>query len=327
MYQVSYPLNAGMSSTFPWLSTIAQNYEQWIPHGIVFEFQSTITDTATQTRQIGSVIAVTDYDPNDPPYPTKMEALNSAFATETKQSNNLMCGIECDISDRPTRILFRRTGTLQSGTNLKDYDLGNFQIMTMGGTDPTSTSQLQSIGSLYVIYDIEFLKEEIYSGPYLRAQPYIFARFQAGSTALTTALDPSTWNYSFKNFDVSFASNTLSWNVQTGTRWTVMIITESVATFTAANIADIALNGSGVNDYNSGTFPWKARGLPNALTGQTRFWWSGYAETRQSYSAGGFTPLKMSLAIANVGPTISGSGAGISSGTIVIMGVNVADNL
>jgi hypothetical protein len=43
----AYPLNPGMSQTFPWLSTVAENFQEYRIHGLVFEFRSLITDFVT----------------------------------------------------------------------------------------------------------------------------------------------------------------------------------------------------------------------------------------------------------------------------------------
>ena len=43
----TYPLNPGVSQTFPWLSTIAASYQQYKFHGLIFEFRPLITDFVT----------------------------------------------------------------------------------------------------------------------------------------------------------------------------------------------------------------------------------------------------------------------------------------
>ena len=60
-YNTVYTLNAGNTTTFPWFSTIANQYEQWTPEGIIFEFRSTATEYSTAVN-LGSVVMATDYD-------------------------------------------------------------------------------------------------------------------------------------------------------------------------------------------------------------------------------------------------------------------------
>jgi len=90
----SYPLNPGNSKTFPWLSTIAQNYQQYKIHGIIFEFRPLITDFVTAGSP-GVVVMATNYNANAAPYDTKQEMENSEFAVSVKPTNALIHGVEC----------------------------------------------------------------------------------------------------------------------------------------------------------------------------------------------------------------------------------------
>lgn len=161
----TYPINPGQISTFPWLSPIAQQYDQWQPMGIVFEFRSTSSDYAA-TQALGSVIMATEYDSLDATFTNKQEMLNCAYSQEAKPTERALHGVECDPGQNPQRIYYTRgsmstTGTpiLPTGASIRDYDLGNFVIATQGC--PTASLNL---GSLYVYYDIIFRKEQIYNG-------------------------------------------------------------------------------------------------------------------------------------------------------------------
>ena len=48
----TYPLNPAQSDTFPWLSTIAQNYEEYRPNGMMFEFRSTASDAIASSTNL-----------------------------------------------------------------------------------------------------------------------------------------------------------------------------------------------------------------------------------------------------------------------------------
>lgn len=154
----SYDIQPGLVSTFPWLAPIAQQYEQWTPNGVVFEFRSTSSDYVA-TQALGSVIMATEYDQLDLPFPNKQVMLNSAYANEAKPSCNILHGIECAREDRPVNILFVRSNGVPSGGDIRDYDCGRFSIATQGG----ATANL-NLGSLYVHYDITFRKEQLFNG-------------------------------------------------------------------------------------------------------------------------------------------------------------------
>jgi len=154
----TYIVNPGNPTTFPWLSTIAQNYDQWRPNGIVFAFKSTSSSYSGTTQALGGVVLATDYDLVDPAYASKIEMENTAFANSCKSDCNILHPIECAIKERPVALLKCR-GPQTPSDNLQWYDLGNFQVATFGVAG-TSVN----LGELWVTYDITFFKEQVYGG-------------------------------------------------------------------------------------------------------------------------------------------------------------------
>nr|WPR18156.1 MAG: capsid protein [Chemarfal virus 149] len=150
----SYSLNPTDSSTFPWLSKIANQFDQWEPHGIVFEFVSTSSEYNGLAQSLGAVVMATDYDPYDPAFAEKVEMENSDYACSTKPSCNLIHGIECDPTERPTKILY--TQSSNPSMPLTSITLGNFQIATQGLSNTGVT-----LGELWVSYDITFYKKQL----------------------------------------------------------------------------------------------------------------------------------------------------------------------
>nr|UJQ92872.1 MAG: putative capsid protein [Narnaviridae sp.] len=153
----SFRINPGDTATFPWLSQVANQFEQWEPNGIVFEFRSTSSEFNGTTQSLGVVVLATDYDARDAPYGTKSEMENSDYAMSVKAASSAVHGVECDPSERPTRLLF--TGSPDSLSDLRLHDLGTFQIATQGMSAATVT-----LGELWVSYDITFYKKQIYGG-------------------------------------------------------------------------------------------------------------------------------------------------------------------
>lgn len=148
-----FNINPTDPGTFPWLSAIANKFDGYIPHGIVFEFVSTSSEYNGTSQALGKVVMATDYDSTDRPYASAQEAENSDYACVTKPSNSLVHGIECDPDDRPMRVLYTGTST---GTSPLFSSVGNFQISTSG----CSTANAQ-LGELWVSYDISFLKKQV----------------------------------------------------------------------------------------------------------------------------------------------------------------------
>jgi len=145
-----YPLNPGLPQTFPWLSTVAENYQEYRIHGLIFEYRSLLTDFVTGGSP-GVIIMATSYNADAPQYVSKQEMENSEYAVATKPTTNLIHGVECATSETILPEKFIRSGTLTSNLDLKMYDLGWVQVGTQG--NPT-----QAIGELWVSYCVEFFK-------------------------------------------------------------------------------------------------------------------------------------------------------------------------
>lgn len=145
-----YPLNPGMARTFPWLSTIAQNYQEYRFHGIIFEFRPLITDFVTSGAP-GVVIMSTNYNADAKLYSNKQEMENSEYAISCKPTRDLIHGIECATNQTILPHRYIRTGSVPAGQDLRLYDYGNFQFASQ--SNPT-----QTLGELWVSYAVEFFK-------------------------------------------------------------------------------------------------------------------------------------------------------------------------
>lgn len=157
-FNTTYSINPGLVATFPWLTPLAQQYEQWTPNGIVFEFRST-SSPLTTTQAMGSVIMATEYDVLDTAYANKQQMLNAAYSNEARPDQRIVHGLECDPRDNPQHIYFVRSGTPPTGADMREYDLAIFNIATQGG----ATANV-NLGSLYIHYDITFRKEQLFNG-------------------------------------------------------------------------------------------------------------------------------------------------------------------
>lgn len=157
---LAYRINPCSRSTFPWLSSIAENFEQWVPHGIVFEFVSTCGNAvSSNAAPLGSVSLVTQYNVMAPRLRSKAQILNNYYAVSGKSSESLMHAVECDPSELPQRILWTQVSpgegqTARPGDD-RLYDLGYFTYYATG-----SLSQYTS-GELWVTYDISLLKPRL----------------------------------------------------------------------------------------------------------------------------------------------------------------------
>lgn len=154
----SFPINPGLYQSFPWLASVAANYEEYAIRGMVFEFKSTSATALNSTNTaLGTVIMSTNYNAYRPAFATKSEMENHEFCTSAKPSDSFTHPIECAVNENPLTVLYVRQGTVGDG-DIRMYDLGNFQIATAG------MQAVATIGELWVTYDVELLKPRLPTG-------------------------------------------------------------------------------------------------------------------------------------------------------------------
>lgn len=153
----SYNLNAADSYTFPFLSQIAANYEQYEFEGVVFQFKSTSADALNSTNTaLGSVMLATQYDFVDQPFESKGQMLNYEFSSSCKPSENVLHMIECAPKFTTVNRLYTLTGALPDNADPRLYNLGRFHIATTG-----FQAADVNIGELHVTYQVRLLKPKL----------------------------------------------------------------------------------------------------------------------------------------------------------------------
>lgn len=175
----TYALNPGNILLFPWLATMAEQFEEYRIKGLLFEFRSMSGDAITGSNTaLGTVAMCTQYNVLQPIFNTKQQMENYEFGMSARPSESMIHPIECKKSETPTNILDTRTvaayqtydqsngvtaGTLSGGipanADLRLYDWGNFTIATQGMQGVSV-----NLGELWCTYDIEFLKPKVSVG-------------------------------------------------------------------------------------------------------------------------------------------------------------------
>jgi len=152
-----YAINPGVSATFPWLSQLAVNFEEYSIRGMIFEFKTMSSDvvlSSNATTALGSVVMATQYDALDAPFSSKRVMENYEFACSAKPSVTFDHPIECKRSLDFATHLYVRSGTFPGDRRL--YDLGIFQIATTG-----MQANAGVIGELWASYEVELYKPKI----------------------------------------------------------------------------------------------------------------------------------------------------------------------
>lgn len=155
----NYFINPAQEGTFPWLSQIAANYEQYSFEGLLFQFRSTSADALNSVNTaLGTVIMATNYDASDVNFTSKGEMLNYEYSQSCKPSDSIMHMIECAPNQTVLTKLYCRPSALPPSDDQRFYDHGNFQIATTGfqGTNV-------NIGELHCTYQVRLLKPKLHS--------------------------------------------------------------------------------------------------------------------------------------------------------------------
>jgi len=149
-----FPINPGIPSLFPWLSTIANRYESYLFRKLRFEYE-----TSASSMTPGSVMLAVDFDAADSAPSSKQQLMSYHNAVRSGAWEEC-----CYRSDGPDLKKFgvqRYCRSSPPGPNLdiKTYDVGNLFLATKGESD-TSV-----IGELYVDYDVELMTPQIAEAP------------------------------------------------------------------------------------------------------------------------------------------------------------------
>ena len=156
-----YALNPGLASTFPFLSQIAQNYDEYEFVQLIFHYRSTTTDIGNSTTgQCGTVILCTNYNAASAPFTDKQSMLEYAHAHDCKLTEHMTHGVECD-PDKSAMApcLFTRANPVVINQDLKTYDKGVFQIAI--ANCPVAYNGFP-VGELWVDYTVTLRKPKLF---------------------------------------------------------------------------------------------------------------------------------------------------------------------
>jgi len=155
----SYNINSGLLQTFPWLSQVAANFEQYRFRGLLFEFKSLSSDavlSSATSSALGAIVMATQYDVLDPVFTDKFNMENYEFANSCKPSSSMIHPVECAKSQTTISELYVRDGAVPANADQRLYDLGRFSIATVGMQASSGVA-----GELWVTYEVELFKPKL----------------------------------------------------------------------------------------------------------------------------------------------------------------------
>ena len=190
----SLALNPGLENTFPWLSQIAMNFEEYEFKQLMFEMKTTVADVSSTNGQVGTFVAATNYNPDSDPFQDKQTMMQYAHAQSAKSTEGLLHFIECDPrKNSGTADKFVRARPVVLGEDLKSYDHGLFQYAVVG--TPASMAN-QPMGELWVNYTVMLRKPKFFTGKglgisrFLGASPWVATVLANSAGANTRVLCP-----------------------------------------------------------------------------------------------------------------------------------------
>jgi len=175
----NFYVQPGDFATFPWLASIASNYEHYEIRGMLFEFKTMSSDALNSTNTaLGQVIMACNYNAALPNFTSKFEMENYEYAVSIKPSQSTLMPLECERSQSVLGDLYVRPAGLPAGQDRRLYDFGNFQIAT-NGLQGTSVN----VGEMWISYEIAFFKPKIWDA---LGNNNLFASY---SNAVQTGID------------------------------------------------------------------------------------------------------------------------------------------
>lgn len=150
-----YEVNPGLSSLFPWLSSIAQNYDSYELIQCIVSVKSLVSESIGGDGIIGSIYMAHQEDLHQGSFRTAHDIMQFQGSVSCKASSNLMLGLECDPSKVPgssTHKFVRVEGIDRYHRQIQDFDMGKVSIAT---ADLPTNLQGDAIGELWISYTVK----------------------------------------------------------------------------------------------------------------------------------------------------------------------------
>lgn len=156
---VTYDLDPTNRSTFPWLWSIVQNFEQYEPLGVVFFYKPTSGSAIASTNNaLGTVVIATQYDVSQPDFSTKQQAESYEYSTSCTSSVSMIHPIECNPREDTVNLRYVRSGFVNTNSNSPNSVAGNLQLMGRTQVITVGQQAATTIGELWVSYKFRLVK-------------------------------------------------------------------------------------------------------------------------------------------------------------------------
>jgi len=208
----SFSVNPGLSTTFPWLANVANNYELYTFESLSFEYR-----TSTGTTSYGTVCMAFDYDAADAAPSSKQRMMSYIGSVADACYKNITVSSNRSLLTKMAKERYVRPGDVPDGKDVKTYDVANLFLASSGGAGNTT-------GSLYVKYRIrlevphtpaEYPWEQsglVYTAAASKAQP-----FNGAAVSNAQVVDPVVATRDDSSIYIKKAGEYLGFQSVTGT--------------------------------------------------------------------------------------------------------------
>jgi hypothetical protein len=145
-----YAVNPGQAGTFPWLSTIARNFEKYEFEALAFVYKREVSEYAAN-GQTGKVIMSFDTDASDPAPANKQAMEDTDPHCDCMPSENMRLVVPQAMLKQFKDAMYVRPGAQPANTDIKTYDLGNLFVACQG------TAANTAVGELHVEYRLRLM--------------------------------------------------------------------------------------------------------------------------------------------------------------------------
>jgi len=129
----TYSVNPGLWATFPWLSQIAANFQQYKLTGAVVVFEPVLPDGMASFASLGTVMIAAQMNPAASNFSSEIQMMQTKFVTAGKPTQTLYAPIECSpVSGSGSNNLLVRTNAVPSNQVVNNYDYCKITIATNG---------------------------------------------------------------------------------------------------------------------------------------------------------------------------------------------------
>jgi len=199
--QSTFYINPGVKDTFPWLSQIAENFEEYKIHGMIVYLNSMSANAVSGTNTaLGLWGVCTQYDPNDADFTSKQQAENYVGCQTAVPSQSLIHGIECKPGANVlSKYYLRDVSKTFDSDDQKFYDMGKISVFSQGA------QAVSTIGEMWISYDVEFTKPKLVTTSQLAMSDIYYGDAGAAISVFSGAVkDPRS------NLGTSLSTNTLT---------------------------------------------------------------------------------------------------------------------